>query len=830
LPESDGANMDSVVQHIGGFEQYLTTMAEPGTWGDGLTLSGAAQLYRRNIKVVCSDGSVFTIDGPPADFQLNTEPITIGYFGTNAGLHQYHYVSLSLRAVSASLEEASDVPETQAMPERNDANKQPVAPVTDRVTGGPGTVKGPEEKATANSKASSKLNSKQDKVFMKRQADYPWLMPTDGGGALCRICVSFYSTRNLPGDHSGTFVTKPFSNWKKSTGSKEKNNKLLKHSRSDLHRTAVSFSAEQHVMETTARTVYSMIHDQSEEQRLSNLERIADYIDASYFLFKNEIAHTTNYTTLLKLVSRLDGSRQIQKFMDLSPINATYASFNTATEFLQSVSTWLTDGLCSRIRKSPAIAVLADESTDIRTRTELSVCIRFVEDGMAVESFLGLQQLKSTCAEGINNEILQVLNDHHIPLHKIFWMAFDGASNMSGRKNGVQALLTRNGLVNGHYIHCRSHLLHLAAANAAVGFKPLQMLLSTLNSVWKFFHSSPKRHNILVDMQKILADCELQLVSTGNTRWTSHYRAVRAVRMNLRALVLTLQEIHCAAADLSSEAGGLLLTFQNETSILLLHALEQILHPLYILTLTLQSPKLSLIHFPEKIELAKEQLLDISHNCETYSKECEQFLSEKHFKTVGEPCIVAEIHSSTVQPYICKIVANLERRFGDAVGKLSLASTIFHPGIISNKDSVEQHESLRTVCSFYKVDPEEALSEWRCLVKYLSRHQDDSPETFAKTLLTTDVGDSYPTMAHLAAVTLACPLGTAGVERSFSTMNRICNRLRQRMTGDHLSDLVNISQEGPPVLSRSDLLEIAYVWYKQSARRIQLPTKTKTHC
>jgi len=127
------------------------------------------------------------------------------------------------------------------------------------------------------------------------------------------------------------------------------------------------------------------------------------------------------------------------------------------------------------------------------------------------------------------------------------------------------------------------------------------MLLSTLNSAWKFFHSSPKRHNTLVEMQKILADRELELVSTGDTRWTSHYRAVRAVRMNLRALVLTLQEIHCSAADLSSEAGGLLLTFQNETSILLLHALERILHPLYILTLALQSSKLSLIHLPEKV-------------------------------------------------------------------------------------------------------------------------------------------------------------------------------------------------------------------------------------
>ena len=191
-------------------------------------------------------------------------------------------------------------------------------------------------------------------------------------------------------------------------------------------------------------------------------------------------------------------------FIDSSPpLNATYASFNTATEFLQSVSAWLTDDLCWRVRKSPAIAVLADEFTDVRTHNQLSACVRFVEDGMTVESFLGLRQLKSTSAEDKDG----ITPSPQWPPHSTQQDLLDGIwrsiQYLSGRKNAVQALLTRKGLVNGHYIHCRSHLPHLAAANAAVGFKPVQMLLSTLNSAWKFFHVLPKRHNTLVEMQKI---------------------------------------------------------------------------------------------------------------------------------------------------------------------------------------------------------------------------------------------------------------------------------------------------------------------------------------
>ena len=90
-------------------------------------------------------------------------------------------------------------------------------------------------------------------------------------------------------------------------------------------------------------------------------------------------------------------------------------------------------------------------------------------------------------------------------------------------------------------------------------------------------------------MRKILDDPELELVRSGDTRWTSNYRAVTAIRVNLQSLVLILQNIHSEFGDLSSEAGGLLLTFQNKTSIMLIFALEEILLPLYTLTLALQS-------------------------------------------------------------------------------------------------------------------------------------------------------------------------------------------------------------------------------------------------
>ena len=77
-------------------------------------------------------------------------------------------------------------------------------------------------------------------------------------------------------------------------------------------------------------------------------------------------------------------------------------------------------------------------------------------------------------------------------------------------------------------------------------------------------------------------------------------------------------------------------------------------------------------------------------------------------------------------------------------------------------------------------------------------------------------------MSKLAGIMIVSPIGTAGVERSFPAMNRLCNKLRQRLTPQHLSQLLLISQEGPEHITRQELTEIGYMWYNQGARRIQL--------
>ena len=113
-----------------------------------------------------------------------------------------------------------------------------------------------------------------------------------------------------------------------------------------------------------------------------------------------------------------------------------------------------------------------------------------VKEGISVESFV-LVPISDAKAETITNSIVTTLDTRGIDMTRVVWIAFDGASNMSGHKSGVQARLREKKCPNAHYVHCRSHVLQLACVHAGEKIKPIKNLLSALNSLYRFFSLSP---------------------------------------------------------------------------------------------------------------------------------------------------------------------------------------------------------------------------------------------------------------------------------------------------------------------------------------------------
>lgn len=81
------------------------------------------------------------------------------------------------------------------------------------------------------------------------------------------------------------------------------------------------------------------------------------------------------------------------------------------------------------------------------------------------EIFLGFLHAKSTKGEAIADLLINFLNQNNLAMNKIRVQGYDGASNMSGRHNGVQALI-RNHAPDAVYMHCKAHCLNLSIVHS----------------------------------------------------------------------------------------------------------------------------------------------------------------------------------------------------------------------------------------------------------------------------------------------------------------------------------------------------------------------------
>ena len=127
----------------------------------------------------------------------------------------------------------------------------------------------------------------------------------------------------------------------------------------------------------------------SDSDRCLNLMMLCKYIKIVYWLLKHEIAHTTNYQSLIELCTECDESDNLARWQQQTPDNATYTSAATSAEMIKAVGQYFDEKNTEKFLSSPVLSLMCDESTDLRNHTELSVCVRYLTDaGTTIESFV----------------------------------------------------------------------------------------------------------------------------------------------------------------------------------------------------------------------------------------------------------------------------------------------------------------------------------------------------------------------------------------------------------------------------------------------------------
>jgi len=268
-----------------------------------------------------------------------------------------------------------------------------------------------------------------------------------------------------------------------------------------------------------------------------------------------------NFLEILNLLAEFN-PEIASVILENAPQNAKYTSPDVQKEILSIFAMKVRMHIREEIGDAK-FSILVDETCDVAKREQMALVLRFVDqDGVVQERFFDLIHVKDTRALTLKKEISHVLSSHGFDVQNLRGQGYDGASNMKGEFNGLQALFLRE-CPYAYYVHCYAHRLQLALVAAAKDVVPVTQFFQHLLFIVNTVDSSSKRHDELHDAQmvelaRLLVIDELEtgqganqirsLKRPGDTRWGSHLGSISSLMDMFNPVSSVLQKL---AADSS---------------------------------------------------------------------------------------------------------------------------------------------------------------------------------------------------------------------------------------------------------------------------------------
>ncbi|XP_024196338.1 zinc finger MYM-type protein 1-like [Rosa chinensis] len=201
-----------------------------------------------------------------------------------------------------------------------------------------------------------------------------------------------------------------------------------------------------------------------------------------------------NFNAVVDFFGRMN--IDIRRVLQNAPGNAKYAS----PIIQKQIFNILGNKVRTKIREEVGDAkfcILVDEAVDVSNREQMAIILRFVDcDGFIRERFFKVLSVANTCSQTLKDEISKVLTQYDLQVENMRGQGYDGASNMQGEFNGLQALFCEE-CPYVYYVHCFAHHLQLTLNAAAKGVHDIWEFFSTLSLIVNFVDSSAKRHSAL---------------------------------------------------------------------------------------------------------------------------------------------------------------------------------------------------------------------------------------------------------------------------------------------------------------------------------------------
>jgi len=473
-------------------------------------------------------------------------------------------------------------------------------------------------------------------------------------------------------------------------------------------------------------------------------------------------------------------------------------------------------------------AILADESSDVYQKEQLALCIRYVDKkGRVVERFLGIVHVENTTSLTLKNAIEKLLMDHSLSLSRIRGQGYDGASNMKGALNGLKKLIMDES-PSAYYVHCFAHQLQLTLVAVAKENQDCKCFFEQLGLLLAAIGNSCKRLQMLrvAQAEHVIEALELGEIESGrglnqemglgrpgDTRWGSHYKTIQHIILMYEPIRKVLQEIgDDPEYKESGKAEMALCSLESFEFVFLAHLLDTIFGYTDDLNCALQKRDQDIVNAISLIYLTKTQLelLREDNGWESFLADVTSFCVKRKidvpnmddiYKAAGRSkrkyVKLTNYHRFKVDMFLGIIdrqLKELNDRFDEVNTDLLIYMSSFNP-----KDSFAafDKENLMKLAKFYPKDF--SVTELRRLSYQLGKFIIDvrGDERFRKVkniaelsvlLVETDKHAIHAYVYKLLKLVLLLPVATASVERAFSALNFVKNKLRNSMGDQYLND------------------------------------------
>jgi len=369
-------------------------------------------------------------------------------------------------------------------------------------------------------------------------------------GLFCFCCTLFSKVRT-----EKKFVSDAFQDWWKL------NPKINEHEHSAEHKKNF-YSWKTLVMSLNAgKTLDDGIQNQLEQEKKRWRDVLSRILDVILLLAKQNLAfrehrENGNFLEILKLLSKYDPVLR-EHFLSIEKAKTSYLSPQTQNEFIDLLGNHVRQSILDDVKDAKFYSIITDTSPDISQTDQMSQILRYVkvtnDDVQVLESFIDFLPVREfKTSENISEIILAKLKKDGLDFNNCRGQGYDNAANMAGIHTGVQKrLLTLND--KAVFIPCSNHCLNLAGVHSVSVTTSSVRFFSTVEELYKFFHSSTIRWEIL----KQHTSSNLQRPS--DTRWSANHHSVDVLAQKFEQVLAALDALqnnefsadtHGAAANL----------------------------------------------------------------------------------------------------------------------------------------------------------------------------------------------------------------------------------------------------------------------------------------